>query len=102
MKTIEEFTEAIATGRVRVSPRFTAILAFVLNIPDLTRPAINDMLVTSDGYLLAQHAGDAGMNVFVAHADTLTENLRGVAGVAEIDPALLIAAAERRITNYTG
>jgi hypothetical protein len=57
-----------------MSGKMAAIVAYIMDIPDATDPAIDDMMVTSDGGVLAQHEGDVGMNHFIGHVSDLRSN----------------------------
>ena len=68
-------------GRVRVSPKFTAVLAFLLD-EEWTQPAIIEMAITSDGFVLAGTTEDPLLDDMIGEAEDLDRNLRGVAEAA--------------------
>jgi len=47
-----------------MSGKMAAIVGYILD-EALTNPAINELVVTSDGFVLAQHDGDVGDNDFM-------------------------------------
>jgi hypothetical protein len=57
-----------------MSGKMAAIVAYVLDIPAVSDPAIDDMTVTSDGAVLAQNEGDVGFNAFIGHVSDLRRN----------------------------
>ena len=70
--------------QVRVSPKFMAILDYILSAEPRTDPEILSMVITSDGGVLAQYPGDVGYNDYIASEMDLWHNLQGVAEVAEL------------------
>ena len=88
-------TTAQKVNRVRVSPRFVAILDCLMEQPARTTPAIAQLCITIDGCLLARHDGDCGYNDFIGSASDLDRNIRGmaeVAGLTDKELAELLAA----------
>jgi hypothetical protein len=78
---LNEVREKLHPRRVRVSPKFCAMLACLLE-DHWTEPAIAELVITSDGHLLARHEGDCGFNDFIGDSGDLFRNLRGVSAAA--------------------
>lgn len=70
--------------RVKTSGKFTAILGCLL-CESWTNPKIEELIITSDGFLLAREQGDCGFNELIGTESDLDRNIRGIAGVAELD-----------------
>lgn len=64
-------------SKLRVSPKFHAILACMLG-QKWTTPWYTSLCITSDGCLLGERAGDVGFNDFIGDVADLEANLRGV------------------------
>ncbi len=58
--------------RLRVSPKFHALLGYLLQVRDWTSPNIGSLCITSDGFMIA----DGG---FLGAVDDLNNNIRGMA-----------------------
>lgn len=71
-------------GVIRVSPKFTAILAFLLDQEGWTDPAITELCITSDGILMAATTYDRLMDSIEGAASDLDRNMRGVAKAAKL------------------
>ena len=56
-----------------MSGQMCAIVGHVLGL-DVTEPAIREIVITADGFVLARHEGDCGMNHFLGAADDLHNN----------------------------
>lgn len=82
---IETLTHKVSPANVRVSGKFTAILAFLVGAKGWTDPAITEMVVTSDGFLLAATTRDPLMNDFIGDESDLDRNLAGVAEAVGLD-----------------
>ena len=86
-----------------MSGKMAAIVGFILNTERwVTEPAIGGLLVTSDGGVLARHAGDIGFNDFMGSAADLDDNLRRLVRAAELTPAeqrLFRQLSKQRIDN---
>lgn len=83
--------------KVRVSPKFAAILACMVG-ESWTTPSLSSLTSTSDGFLLGARAGDIGYNDFLGTVDDLERNVRGVAEVAGLtsrQTAALLAQVPR-------
>lgn len=71
-----------------MSGKMSAILACILRTDRwTTEPAIAELIVTSDGGLLARHEGDIGANDFIGRVEELDANLRRLVRVAGLTPA---------------
>ena len=70
---------------VRVSDRFTAILACLVGESGWTTPVLSELVVTSDGMLLGRCDGEPEFRGFLASVDDLVRNIHGLAPVAELD-----------------
>ena len=66
-----------------MSGKMAAIVAYILG-EKWTDPAISDMAITSDGFLLAQHEGDMGLNDFMGAASDLDRNVANLIVTAEL------------------
>jgi hypothetical protein len=73
-------------GVLKVSPKFTAILAFLLGQVGWTDPAITEMCVTSDGLLMAATTRDPFFNSIEGYASDLARNMKGIADHADLTP----------------
>lgn len=67
-----------------MSGKMAAIVAYILN-ETWTEPAITDMCITSDGYVLAQHEDDIGMNQIIGSAEDLKRNWAALLTAAGLD-----------------
>jgi hypothetical protein len=102
MTVAESTTTKLDPAHIRVSPKFTAILAFLLG-EKWTDPAITELVITSDGLLMAQVEGDIGANHIEGEWTDLQRNLIGVSDAADLDPGerlYLYAQAQRRIQDW--
>ena len=57
-----------------MSGKMAAIVAYILNREAMTKPAIADIVVTSDGFVMAQHEGDVGHNDFIGAESDFVRN----------------------------
>jgi hypothetical protein len=88
--------------QVKVSPKFTAMLAYFLD-EHWTDPQIVDMAITSDGMLLVGTTDDPLLDNLAGSGDDLWSNLRGVAKVAELtdeELTALLARARRKVRSW--
>lgn len=69
---------------VEVSDHFRAIIGCLLG-EDWATPRLEELAVTPDGHLLGRCDGQASFSTFLGAAADLLRNVRGVAGVAELD-----------------
>ena len=56
-----------------MSGKMAAIVGHILDI-EVTDPVIDGLFVTSDGFVLAQHADDSGANEFIGSYTDLRSN----------------------------
>jgi hypothetical protein len=82
--THEAVVEKLSPNRVKVSGKFTALLAFLLD-QSWTEPEITALTITSDGILIDSSSGLA--NDILGDVGDLERNIRGVAEVAELTAA---------------
>ena len=68
-----------------MSGKMAAIVAHVVG-ERWTSPAIVELVVTSDGHLLACHEGDCGCNDYLGTVDDLKSNWARLLEVAELTP----------------
>jgi len=95
--------EQLAPNKVRVSPKFTAILGFILD-QKWTDPAVAELCITSDGVLMARHEDELGMDHILGEKSDLVRNLEGVAqavGMTRADTQALLDAAAAHITDWS-
>jgi hypothetical protein len=64
--------------RLRVSPRFHAILACLLGQRGWTTPGLVALCLTGDGLLLGMAEGDCGFNEILGEEPDLIRNIHGV------------------------
>ncbi len=87
-----------------MSGKMAAILACILRTDRWqTEPAIAELIVTSDGGLLARHEGDIGANDFMGRVEDLESNLRRlvrVAGLTQAEQRAFRKMRAQRITDY--
>lgn len=71
-----------------MSGKMAAIVGCILGdeAPFTTQPAIAELVITSDGALLARHAGDVGANEFIGSADDLERNITQLEIAAGLTP----------------
>jgi hypothetical protein len=67
-----------------MSGRMAAIVGFLVG-EKLAAPAISELVVTSDGWVLAQHAGEVGAEHFVGSEADLERNLAALRRAAQLD-----------------
>lgn len=67
-----------------MSGKMAAIVGYLLG-KNFTDPAITEMAITSDGMVLAQQAGDVGMNDMIGSVDDLKHNWEQLLGLAGLD-----------------
>jgi hypothetical protein len=87
-----------------MSGKMSAILACILRTDRWeTEPAIAELIVTSDGGLLARHEGDIGANDFIGRVEDLDSNLRRlvrVAGLTQAEQRLFRKLRKQGITRW--
>lgn len=69
-----------------MSGKMAAIVACVLG-ERWTSPAITELVITSDGHLLAAHEGDYGCNDYLGWASELENNWQRLLEAAGLTPA---------------
>jgi hypothetical protein len=60
-----------------------AILGWLMG-EEFTNPAITEICVTSDGYVLAANKGDCGANQFIGDIGDFRQNISGVCDAAKL------------------
>jgi hypothetical protein len=86
-----------------MSGKMAAIVGYILN-QIWTSPAIIELMVTSDGHLLATHEGDCGCNDYLGFASDLEANwerLLDAAGLTRDERHEAEAAYERAVMTPT-
>ena len=73
-------------SQVRTSGKMAAIVGYILDM-DLATPAIVEMAITADGFVLAGVTGDVGMNEFIGAEADLRRNWNGFLDAAEASEA---------------
>lgn len=66
-----------------MSSKMAAIVGFFMG-KEYTTPAIEALCVTSDGYCLAQQAGDIGFNSFLGEFSEVERNWRKLVTITEV------------------
>ena len=64
-----------------MSPKMAAIVGCILGRP-FTQPSISELVITSDGCVLARHKGDIGYNDFIGARSDLERNWNRLLDVA--------------------
>jgi hypothetical protein len=75
----------------RMSSVMAAIVGFVIGTR-FTEPAISEIVVSSDGFVLARADGESGANHFIGTYSDLLRNWLGLIGVAGLTTRELIEA----------
>ena len=68
-----------------MSGKMAAIVGYILD-EGYTNPAINELIVTSDGFVLAEHVGDVGANEFMGEESDLLRNWNNLLDAAGLTP----------------
>ena len=85
-----ECRKKLSPKAVRVSPQFHAMLGALLGETTWTKPALESITITSDGFVLGRRVGDIGCNDFMgATYAELVQNIKGVAACVELSPEAL-------------
>ena len=103
--TMASLIEKIHPTRLKCSGKLTAILAYLVNEHGWTDPEITEMVITSDGMVMAGRTNDRLMNDFIGDVADLDRNLAGVAGAVHLDEKemrLLMRLRATRITRFGG
>ena len=69
-----------------MSGRMAAIVAYLLGCR-WTSPAIAELVVTTDGHVLARHEGDCGSNDYIGPIDQLDANWQRLLDAADLTAA---------------
>ena len=81
---VDEVAQKLHPARFpNMSPRMAAIVGYLMG-KEYTTPTISGLCVTSDGYCLAQHAGDIGFNDFIGEYSEVERNWRNLVGITEV------------------
>lgn len=68
-----------------MSGKMAALVGYVLDTP-MTEPAIAEVCLTSDGFVLARNENDAGANEFIGAASEVVGNFERLADAAGLNP----------------
>jgi hypothetical protein len=85
-----------------MSGRMAAIVGYILD-ESFTDPAISELVVTSDGFVLAQQEGDIGANEMIGGETDLNRNLLALihaAGLTEEEVSEFGRMQRERIRRY--
>jgi hypothetical protein len=82
LPTLEAFVDGIVAGtkRLDTSGKMMAIFGYITG-KVLTDPAIAEIIITSDGMVLARNSGDIGANDFIGSQSDLIRNIKGLCEV---------------------
>jgi len=69
----------------RMSSKMAAIVGYISD-ERYTDPAINDMVVTSDGFVLVEHIGEVGANTIMGEESDLHRNWHNLLDAAGLTP----------------
>jgi hypothetical protein len=101
-------TKEALVGKLRperftaMSGKMAAIVGYILGEP-FTEPAISELVVTADGFVLAQNEGDIGANDLVGTERDLNRNLLDLiraAGLEDAEIAEFGRLQRERIKRY--
>ena len=98
----EACTARLAPERLSCSPKFTAVVAYIVG-ERWTDPAITGLWLTSDGVLLAGTEDDPMADDIIGEASDMTRNMHGVAeavGLSSDERAWLYQRMRSRITGW--
>jgi len=103
MASADGLTEKLDPGRfTEMSAKMAAIVAYVLE-EHWTNPEIAELVITSDGAVLARIDGDVGCNNCIGSAEDLERNVRNLLAAAELPSEEADAWHSRyrlRVTDY--
>jgi len=68
-----------------MSPKMAAIVGYICD-ENYTDPAINELVVTSDGFVLVEHVGEIGANTMMGEESELLRNWRNLLDAAGLTP----------------
>jgi hypothetical protein len=81
---LESLTAKLNPSRfTAMSPKMASIVAHILG-QEWVNPQVNSLMVTSDGFVLAQVKGDVGYNHFIGAEDDLQTNWRNLLDCATL------------------
>jgi len=66
-----------------MSPKMGSIVAYILG-QEWVKPQVNSLMVTSDGFVMAQVKGDIGLNHFIGAESDLQRNWKELLHVADL------------------
>lgn len=79
--------EKLFPGRFKgMSGKMAAIVGYICD-ETYTDPAINELVVTSDGFVLIEHVGEVGANTMVGGESDLLRNWNNLLDAAGLTPA---------------
>jgi len=96
MRSAEELVAAFSPDKLQVSPKFSAILCYLLGGDEWTTPSLISLATTSDGHLVGRDNGRRGYDtggVYLGDLSDLNANLAGVADVLELTPEERVCVA---------
>ena len=85
-----------------MSGKMAAIVAYVLE-EHWTNPAIAELVISGDGFVLAGIEGDVGCNDFIGSAEDLERNVSNLLAAADLSPEEAAAWHSRyrlRVTDF--
>jgi len=86
MSTFASWKEELHPGRCeRMSGKMAAIVGYISD-ETYTDPAINELVVTSDGFVLIEHFGEVGANHFIGGDSDLLRNWNSLLDAARLTP----------------
>jgi hypothetical protein len=68
-----------------MTSKMAAIVGYICD-ETCTDPAINELVVTSDGFVLAEHVGEVGANDFFGEESDLLRNWNALLDAAGLSP----------------
>ena len=68
-----------------MTSKMAAIVGYICD-ETCTDPAINELVVTSDGFVLAEHVGEVGANDFIGQESDLLRNWNALLDAAGLSP----------------
>jgi len=78
--------EELHPGRFEgMSSKMAAIVGYISD-ETYTDPAINELVITSDGFVLLEHVGDVGANNFFGEESDLLRNWNNLLDAAGLTP----------------
>jgi hypothetical protein len=95
--------EKLHPGRfVGMSGKMAAIVGYISD-EMYTNPAINELVVTSDGFVLAEHVGEVGANDMIGGESDLVRNwnkLLDIAGLTSEERTEAEAAYQEHVRSF--